>query len=119
MKVLIVDDNKNMTTIIKMMIEKENHQALAAEDGSKGYLAYLLFDPDLVLTDIQMPGINGFELMAEIRRHKPSIKTIYMTGSPDRFKSRLKEEQDKHRAEFIRKPFSRAELARMLSELPD
>ena len=59
MKVLVVDDNKHMTTIIRMMIEKKNHRVKTANDGENGYSAYLQFKPDLVLTDIQMPGKNG------------------------------------------------------------
>ena len=56
MKVLVVDDNKVMTTIIKTIIERKNHRVITANDGNNGYLAYLQFKPDLVLTDIQMLG---------------------------------------------------------------
>ncbi|MBE9547179.1 MAG: response regulator [Proteobacteria bacterium] len=117
MKVLVVDDNRDITTIIQMMIEKQNHRVITATDGENGYSAYLQFKPDLVLIDIQMPGKNGFELMAKIRSHNPSIMAIYMTGDPDRFLLRLKEEQNRHQVDFIRKPFSIAELLMMLPEL--
>jgi CheY-like chemotaxis protein len=119
MNVLVVDDNEHMTTIIKMMIEKKNHRVITANDGENGYSAYLQFKPDLVLTDIQMPGKSGFELMAKIRSHNPSIMAIYMTGDPDRFLLRLKEEQNRHQADFIRKPFTITELTRMLPKPPD
>ena len=56
MKVLVVDDNYIMTTILRMMIEKKNHQVITANDGEDGYAAYLQFRPDMVLKDIQMPG---------------------------------------------------------------
>ncbi len=88
MKVLVVDDNKDMTAIIQTMIAKKNHRVKTANDGENGYSAYLQFKPDLVLTDIQMPGKNGFELMAKIRSHNPSIMAIYMTGDPDRWRNR-------------------------------
>ncbi len=117
MKVLVVDDNKIMTTIIKTIIETKNHRVITANDGNNGYLAYLQFKPDLVLTDIQMLGKNGFELMTKIRTHNPSIMTIYMTGDPGRFLPRLKEEQNKHQVDFIRKPFSIGRLPLMLSRL--
>ncbi len=119
MKVLVVDDNQHMTTIIKMMIEKRNHRAITASDGENGYSAYLKFKPDLVLTDIQMPKKSGFELMAKIRSHNPSIRAIYMTGDPGRFLLRLKEEQDRHQVDFIFKPFSITELSVMLTKLQD
>lgn len=108
-----------MTTIVRMMIEKKNHQVVTANDGEDGYAAYLSFRPDLVVTDIQMPGKNGFELMATIREHNPSILAIYMTGDPGRFLTRLKEEQYTHHVDFIRKPFSAAELSTMLSKHQD
>jgi CheY-like chemotaxis protein len=117
MKVLVVDDNKAMTTIIQTMIEQKNHRVITANDGENGYSAYLQFKPDLVLTDIQMPRKNGFELMTKIRGHNPSIIGIYMTGDPDRYLPRLKEEQNRHQVDFIFKPFSIAELSTMLSKL--
>ena len=117
MKVLVVDDNKHMTTIIQMMIEKKNHRVMTAYDGENGYSAYLQFKPDLVLTDIQMPRKNGFELMTRIRSHNPSIMAIYMTGDPDRFSMKLKEEQNRHQVDFLCKPFSIAELSMRLSKL--
>jgi len=117
MKVLVVDDNKDMTAIIQTMIEKKNHLVKTANDGEIGYSAYLQFKPDLVLTDIQMPGKNGFELMTKIRSHNPSIMAIYMTGDPDRFSMKLKEEQNRHQVDFLCKPFSVAELSMRLSKL--
>ena len=119
MKVLVVDDNKDMTAIIQTMIEKKNHRVITANDGENGYSAYLPFKPDLVLTDIQMPKKNGFELMTKIRSHNPSIMTIYMTCDPGRFLLRLKEEQNKHQVDFICKPFSLSELSMVLSKLQD
>ena len=119
MKVLVVDDNKIMTTILRMMIEKKNHQVMTANDGEDGYTAYLNFKPDLVLTDIQMPGKNGFELVTKIREHNPTVIAIYMTGDPGRFLTRLKEEQYNHQVDFIFKPFSVAELSTMLSKHQD
>ena len=47
MKVLVVDDNKAMTTIIQTMIEKKNHRVITANDGENGYSAYLQFKPIL------------------------------------------------------------------------
>jgi CheY-like chemotaxis protein len=116
MKVLVVDDNKIMTTILRMMIEKEDHQVITANDGEEGYAAYLQFRPNMVLTDIQMPRKNGFELVTKIRKHNPSVMAVYMTGDPGRFLSRLEEEQYNHQVDYICKPFSVAELSLMLSK---
>jgi DNA-binding response OmpR family regulator len=116
MKVLVVDDNKNMTNIVRIMMEKKNHRVKTANDGENGYSAYIQFKPDLVVTDIQMPGENGFDLMTKIRSHNPLILTIYMTGDPGRFLSRLKEEQSRHPVDFLCKPFSISDLSMKLSK---
>jgi DNA-binding NtrC family response regulator len=116
-KVLVVDDNKNMANIVRLMMEKNNHRVKTASDGDNGYSAYMDFKPDLVVTDIQMPGKSGFELMTKIRSHNPSILTIYMTGDPARFLPRFKEEQNRHQVDFISKPFTIADLSTKLSKL--
>ena len=119
MKVLVVDDSEAMTTILRMMIERNNHRVITANDGENGYAAYLKFKPDLVLTDIQMPRTNGFELVTKIRIHNPAIMAIYMTGDPGRFLPRLKKEQTRHQVDFLCKPFSIDELLMIMSKLRD
>jgi DNA-binding response OmpR family regulator len=117
MKVLVVDDNRNMANIVRLMMEKNNHRVKTATDGDNGYSTYVDFKPDLVVTDIQMPGKSGFDLMTKIRSHNPSIMTIYMTGDPARFLPRFKEEQNRHPVDFISKPFTIADLSTKLSKL--
>jgi CheY-like chemotaxis protein len=114
-KILIVDDNDNFASIIQMMLEDEGHQVRSAKDGREGYLSYLLFKPDVVLTDIQMPEKNGLELMNHIRFHNPMVRTIYMSGDLGRFRCQLEEERRKYPVTLLEKPFSRAELMRLLS----
>ena len=114
-KILVVDDNNNLASIIQMMLEDEGHQVRSAKDGSEGYLIYLLFKPDLVLTDIQMPEKNGLELMTHIRMHNPMVRTIYMSGDLGRFRCQLEEERRKYPVNLLEKPFSKVELMRLLS----
>ncbi len=117
MKVLIVDDNEDLTSMIQAMLENENHRIRRAGNGEEGYSAYFNFRPDLVITDIQMPGKNGFELIKAIRMHNPKIRTIYMSGNPIQFWSILEKEKKKYRADFLEKPFCRVELIRLLSKI--
>lgn len=99
-----------------MMLEEENYDVRLARDGKDGYLAYLLFKPDVVITDIQMPERNGLELMEIIRMHNPDVKTIYISADLSRFWKVLEEEKTKHQVSFLEKPFSRSELLRLLSQ---
>lgn len=97
------------------MLENEGYEVRLANDGTDGYSAYLLFNPDLVLTDIQMPGKNGLELIKEIRRHDPGVRTIYMSGDLREYWSSLKEEKEKYHVSVLEKPFSKQELMHLLN----
>lgn len=115
-KVLIVDDDKALAFIIGEMLEDEGHVVKTASDGEDGYWTYLIFRPDLVITDIQMPEKDGLELMKHIRVHNPEIRTIYMSGDLKRFRSLLEEEKKRYQVSLLGKPFSKVELIRMVSE---
>jgi YesN/AraC family two-component response regulator len=115
-KILIVDDNQGLAHILKTMLEDEKYEVRLARDGRDGYLTYLLFGADLVITDIQMPEKNGLELMEVIRMHNPEVKTIYISGDLSRFLSLLEEEKARYRVSLLQKPFSKSELMSLLSE---
>ncbi len=115
MKILVVDDNLSLAQILKMILEEERHEVRLASDGMDGYASYLLFLPDLVITDIQMPEKNGLELIREIRCHNPAVRTIYMSADLSRYWSPLEEERKKYHAGILEKPFSKEELMHLLS----
>ena len=117
MKILVVDDNEDLASVLQMMLEDEGYEVQAAKDGTDGYSVYLLFEPDLVLTDIQMPGRNGLELMENIRMHNPGVRTIDMSGDSGPYWSSLEEEKNRYQADFIEKPFSKDELMNLVSQL--
>ena len=116
-KILIIDDNKELVGIIQEMLAPDRYEIMSAGDGQIGYFTFLLFNPDLVITDIHMPGINGVELMKLIRTHKSIIKTIYMSGNLSRWNSLLEEEKSRYPVSILQKPFSRQELIRSLAQL--
>ena len=115
MKILIVDDNQDLASIIKWMLEDEGYEVRSAKDGQDGYSTYLLFHPDLVLTDIQMPKKNGLELMEYIRGINPTVRTIYMSGDLSQYWLSLEEEKKKYHVGILEKPFSKHELMHLLS----
>lgn len=85
-----------------------------AGDGAAGYGTYLLFRPDLVISDIEMPEKSGLEMAAHLRAHNPGIEVIYMSADLDRYRSQLEEEKRKYGVGLLQKPFSRMELMRLL-----
>lgn len=119
MKILIIDDNQFLASILQRVLEEEGYEVKSAKDGEEGYLTYLLFRPDLVITDIQMPGQNGLEMMKIIRRHNPMVRTIYMSGDPRKFWSPLEKEKELYRASFLEKPFTTTELMSVVSAFSD
>ncbi len=115
MKILIVDDNLNLAEVVKIILEQERHEVRLASDGMDGYRTYLIFQPDLIITDIQMPEKNGLELIREIRCHNPAVRTIYMSADLSQYWSPLEEERKKYHAGVLEKPFSKQELMHLLS----
>jgi len=115
-KILIVDDNQRVASVLQVMLMDEGYEVRVAKNGEEGYIYYLLFEPDLVITDIQMPVKNGLELVKLIRHHNPRIRPIYMSGNLGQFEPALREERDTYHACLLKKPFSRLELIKSISE---
>lgn len=113
-KVLVVEDNISISCIVQQMLVDKGFEVSAAVDAQEGYLAFLNNRPDVILTDIQMLGENGLELMKRIRIHEPAVRAIYMSGDWISFKSAIEEEERKFRTRFLRKPFSEDELMKLL-----
>ena len=116
MKILIVDDNRSLADVICCMLERKGHEVSSAFNGLEGYSEYFQFRPDVVITDIQMPGENGFELINHIREQDPSVKTIYMSGNLEQFNSLLEEEKRRFPIHVLRKPFLMDDLINQVSE---
>jgi DNA-binding response OmpR family regulator len=116
MKILIVDDNRSLAAVISYMLEQKGYEVSSAFNGLEGYSEYFQFHPDLVITDIQMPGENGFELINHIREKNPSVKTIYMSGNLDQFNSLLEEEKKRFPINMLTKPFLMDDLVKQVSE---
>jgi len=118
-KILIVDDAKSLTLFLREVLESEKYEARTASDGEKGYATYLDFNPDLVVTDIQMPGISGLDMMRNIRMQKPNVRTIYMSGDLDRYRLKLQAEQSGYTVTLLAKPFTQSEFLRLVKNLSD
>lgn len=82
-KVLVIDDNKLILKYLKESIIKMGYDVLEAETGETGLQLIRAENPDLVITDFQMPGIDGLEVLARIRKSNATLPVILLTGFGD------------------------------------
>ena len=71
-KILIIDDNKDIRDLMRIILEKVNFSVSESEDGSSGLTAAREVKPDLILLDVMMPGLSGFDVLQQIRIEKDS-----------------------------------------------
>lgn len=79
-KILVIEDEKNMREILKMLLEGEGYDAFVARDGNEGldWLGRDIFD--LVITDIKMPGADGFQILKKAQEVSPETLVIMITA---------------------------------------
>jgi two-component system, NtrC family, response regulator AtoC len=78
--ILIVDDEKNTREGLKTFLEGQDYDVLTAADGNEGLKIYQQEKPELVLSDIKMPGMEGTELLNKIKNVNPNALVILMTA---------------------------------------
>ena len=79
-RILVVDDEVNARTALVELLRDEGYAVESAGDGFKAVGKLADFAPDLVLTDLKMPGMDGIELLRKIREQDPEIAVIVMTA---------------------------------------
>jgi CheY-like chemotaxis protein len=85
-KVLIVDDDPDAIDFVRVVLEEENHEVLSAEDGEEGLATAVLEKPDLIMLDVQMPVMDGFQLFDKLQRNDKTkqIPVVMLTGVAER-----------------------------------
>ena len=83
-KILIVDDDTNICELLRLYIEKEGYEASIANDGETALKMFDSVNPDLVLLDIMLPGLDGWQVCREIRK-KSSCPIIMLTAKGEVF----------------------------------
>ncbi len=78
-KILVVDDTHNMQVLLKNVLEKQNYEVALAGDGVEALLAVQEFQPDLILLDIMMPRMDGFQFISKLR-HSNSVPIIMISA---------------------------------------
>jgi putative two-component system response regulator len=115
-RILIVDDHLANVRLLERILARENYSQVRSTNDAR-QVATLCgeFRPDLVLLDLNMPHVDGFQLMKELRAGDNPASTIVLSGdaTSEARERALAEGAD----EFLSKPFDRTELLRMIAEV--
>jgi len=79
-RILLVDDEAMLRRTLRAMLERAGHAVIEAEDGAQALRIFARESPDLVITDIVMPNVEGVETIQELRRRDPDLPIIAMSG---------------------------------------
>lgn len=117
-RVLVIEDDLDVALYTKTVLEKRlDCQVITVSSAPEVLPALRQLDPDVVITDIELPGASGLELMAQIREERPGVPVIVMTAhvSVEYAVSALRNHAD----EFLTKPVSSADLVSHVTRLAE
>lgn len=106
-KVLIVDDDKNICDLLRLYLEKEGYSVILSHDGEDAVVKFNALKPDIVLLDVMLPGLDGWQVCREIRK-KSNIPILMITAKSDTFDKVLGLELGAD--DYIVKPFDSKEV---------
>jgi len=116
--ILVVEDDLGVRTLATRLLEREGYHVIAVTDGEAGYRAVAEHAPDLVLLDVGLPKLDGFEVTRALRRdpRNATLPILLVTGRTNA--EDVVAGLDAGADDFVRKPYDRAELlARIRSAL--
>ena len=112
--VLIIDDDQKVLEALKDVLETDNYIVHTARDGASGIRSFDSDSPDLVITDINMPDVEGIELVRNLAKRNRKVPVIAISGDPVGANF-LKAARLLGAVDTLLKPFSIAELREKVS----
>ncbi len=106
-KILIVDDDENIAELIELYLNKEGFNTMIANSGEDALSATKTYEPDLMLLDIMLPGIDGYEVLRRVRKDYP-LPVIMLSAKGETFDKVLGLELGAD--DYIMKPFDAKEM---------
>ncbi len=79
-RIVVIDDEVNAAAALETLLREDGYEVEKAHDAKTGLRVLETFDPDLVLTDLRMPGMDGIELLAKIKELRPDTLVLLMTA---------------------------------------
>lgn len=112
LKVLIVEDEQKLAKLLQKSIQDMFYKVIIAKDGIEGFKKYQTFKPDLIISDILMPNLDGLEMSKQIRLENSEIPIIILSAHSE--KERLLMAIDLHINKYFIKPFDIEEFIEFL-----
>lgn len=107
-RVLIIDSDRNICELVRLCLEKEGYSVMIALDGEEGLVQFSALKPDLVLLEVTLPSVDGWQVCREIRK-KSDIPIIFIASKSEIFDKVLGLELGAD--DYIVKPFDTREVA--------
>ena len=112
--ILVVDDNKSLRIAVSKMLSRLGYEVLSADSGENGLSIFLKNKFDVVLSDYEMPGMDGVAFACSVKKSSPRTQVVIMTGAGrETVLARKTTAVD----EVISKPFTLAEIDEMIQGL--
>ncbi|MBU4200386.1 MAG: GxxExxY protein [Verrucomicrobia bacterium] len=118
-KILIIDDEPDMVEIMVELITDQGYQTFGATNGADGIIINEKENPDLIILDLHMPGMDGMETLRQIRKKDGKVRVIILSGfltesdSPDT----VKDMADLDVSERLSKPIENDQLLRIIGDV--
>jgi len=118
-RILVIDDEAAFRKLVRTFLEAEGHEVVEAESGEQGLLMFRATAPDLIVTDILMPGLSGIDTIMKIRAEQPDAKIIAVSGGAGGLAAAtvLSDAESTGADRGLAKPFRRTEFLNTVGEL--
>jgi DNA-binding response OmpR family regulator len=115
-RILVVDDEPDLVRFVRRALEAEGYQVITASDGAEGLRMGLTEDPDLMVLDLRMPGVDGQAVLSGVLGQRPDMRVLVLSAAAD-VEARV-DCLERGAVDFLAKPFAIRELtARVRSRL--
>lgn len=115
-KILIVEDDQSIRVLLKLYLVRLSHQLLEARNGLEGLSMAKQFEPDLIITDLAMPVMDGVKLVTTLRAH-PKLKdvpVVVLTGTSAEVQQKA---NDMGATAVLTKPINRRDLVGLIDQI--
>ncbi len=109
-KILVIEDERDVREIILDILEAEEFSVRGAENGKEGIKFAKEYLPDLVICDVMMPEINGYDVLKNLRKNKATSTTPFIFLTAKATKADLRQGMNLGADDYLTKPFTRQEL---------